>query len=73
MIREGQVGLVWLGQSGFALSFSTANVLIDAFLSPHPDRLTAPLFEPSEAKNFDLIACTTNTLTIWTSPRCLRS
>jgi L-ascorbate metabolism protein UlaG (beta-lactamase superfamily) len=50
--------MTWLGQSGFKLRFSTARVLIDAFLSPHPDRLVAPAFEPGAATGFDVIACT---------------
>jgi L-ascorbate 6-phosphate lactonase len=58
MIRDGQVGILWLGQSGFVLRFPTARVLIDAFLSPHRDRLVASPFSPREAKGFDVIACT---------------
>jgi L-ascorbate 6-phosphate lactonase len=58
VIREGQVGLTWLGQSGFALRFSSARVLIDPFLSPHRDRLVSPPFPPSAAEGFDIIACT---------------
>jgi L-ascorbate metabolism protein UlaG (beta-lactamase superfamily) len=58
MIRDGQVGLTWLGQSGFVLRFASATVLIDAFLSPHRDRLIPAPFAPREAKGFDIVACT---------------
>jgi L-ascorbate metabolism protein UlaG (beta-lactamase superfamily) len=58
VIRKGQVGLTWLGQSAFALRFSSARVLIDPFLSPHRDRLVSPPFPPTAAVGFDIIACT---------------
>ena len=58
MIRDGQVGLTWLGQSGFVLRFASATVLIDPFLSPHRDRLIPAPFAPSEANGFDIVACT---------------
>jgi L-ascorbate metabolism protein UlaG (beta-lactamase superfamily) len=58
MIRDGQVGLTWLGQSGFVLRFASATVLIDAFLSPHRDRMIPAPFAPNEAKGFDIVACT---------------
>ena len=58
MIRDRQVGLVWLGQSGFTLRFPTARVLIDPFLSRHPDRLVPPALNPAEARGFEIVACT---------------
>lgn len=58
MIGNGQVELVWWGQSGFALGFPSAKVLIDPFLSPHPERLVPPFREPREVHGFDIIACT---------------
>lgn len=57
-MHDGQVGFTWLGQSGFVLHFPTATVLIDAFLSQHPDRLVPPLLDPSQAHAFDVVACT---------------
>jgi L-ascorbate metabolism protein UlaG (beta-lactamase superfamily) len=58
VLRDGQVGLTWLGQSGFILRFPGARVLLDAFLSAHPDRMVPPPFAPSEASGFDVIAST---------------
>jgi L-ascorbate 6-phosphate lactonase len=54
----GQLGVLWLGQSGFALRFANATVVIDAFLSPHPDRLIPPVMRPEDMTGLDLIACT---------------
>src|SRR5919197_4745828 len=34
--------LCWLGQSSFELRFPGATLLVDPFLSPHPDRLVPP-------------------------------
>ena len=55
---ERQVGLLWLGQSGFALRLGRATVLVDPFLSPHPDRRFPSVLEPAEAEGIDVIACT---------------
>ena len=57
-ISDRQVGLLWLGQSGFALRVGRATVLVDPFLSPHPDRRFPSVLEPSEAEGIDVIACT---------------
>lgn len=57
-ISERQVGLLWLGQSGFALRLGRAIVLVDPFLSAHPDRCFPPVLEPAEAEGIDVIACT---------------
>lgn len=54
----GQIGVLWLGQSGFALRFPNATVAIDAFLSSHPDRLTRPVVNAEDMTCLDLIACT---------------
>jgi L-ascorbate metabolism protein UlaG (beta-lactamase superfamily) len=58
VVGPGQLGLLWLGQSGFALRLGGTTVLIDAFLSPHPDRLVAPALRPDTAAGLDVIACT---------------
>lgn len=58
MIDSGQVELVWWGQSGIALRFPTARVLIDPFLSVHPDRLVPPFRSPRDVIGFDIVACT---------------
>jgi L-ascorbate metabolism protein UlaG (beta-lactamase superfamily) len=57
-VTDGQVAVLWLGQSGFALRFNGATVLVDPFLSSHPDRLTPPAFDPADAHSIDVIACT---------------
>ena len=52
------VGLLWLGQASFALRLGSATVLIDPFLSPHPERLVAPPFAAREARDVDLVLIT---------------
>jgi L-ascorbate 6-phosphate lactonase len=52
------VALVWLGQASFALRIGGATVLIDPFLSPHPERLVAAPFAASEARDVDLVLIT---------------
>jgi L-ascorbate 6-phosphate lactonase len=55
---SGQVGLVWLGQAGFALHSGATTMLIDAFLSDRPDRRIRPPLRADEASGIDVIACT---------------
>jgi len=55
---EGSVGLLWLGQSGFALRIAGALVLVDPFLSPRPDRRFPPPIAPEDGRSVDLIAIT---------------
>jgi L-ascorbate metabolism protein UlaG (beta-lactamase superfamily) len=43
---RGSIGIVALGQAGFALFSGDDLVLIDPFLSPRPDRLVEPLVDP---------------------------
>src|SRR6266478_1747530 len=57
-VGYGQVALLWLGQSGFALRFKDVSVVVDPFLSHHPDRLTLPAFNPGDADWIDVVACT---------------
>jgi L-ascorbate 6-phosphate lactonase len=57
-VQKAQVGILWLGQSGFALRFRTSTVLVDAFLSDHPDRCVPPVIDPVQATNLQVIACT---------------
>lgn len=57
-VAERQVAILWLGQSGFVLRFAGANVLVDAFLSEHPERQTSPAFDPNVATALDVIAAT---------------
>jgi L-ascorbate metabolism protein UlaG (beta-lactamase superfamily) len=50
--------VTWLGQSSVALRLGDANVLVDPFLSPHPDRLVPPPFAPEEARSVDAVLIT---------------
>jgi L-ascorbate metabolism protein UlaG (beta-lactamase superfamily) len=54
----GNIALRWLGQASFVIDFPDASVLVDPFLSPHPDRLVPPPFSPEEATGFDVVAIT---------------
>ena len=40
MTDDGALTLTWLGQAGFLLEAAGTGLLVDAFLSPHPDRQT---------------------------------
>jgi L-ascorbate 6-phosphate lactonase len=57
-IGADSVGVLWLGQSGVALRLAGRTVLIDPFLSPHPDRLVPPPFSAADARGVDLILVT---------------
>ncbi len=57
-LAPGQVGLWWLGQSGFALRSGGVTVLVDPFLSAAPGRLVPPPFEPEAAGGVVLVCCT---------------
>jgi L-ascorbate metabolism protein UlaG (beta-lactamase superfamily) len=52
------VRLEWLGQSGFLIGIGGANVLVDAFLAPHPDRRFASSLPEGASRALDVIACT---------------
>jgi L-ascorbate 6-phosphate lactonase len=56
--RNGEAGIWCLGQATVALRGAQANVLVDPFLSPHPDRLVPPPFEPREVGGLGAILCT---------------
>jgi L-ascorbate 6-phosphate lactonase len=56
--RTGEAGIWCLGQATVALRGAQANVLVDPFLSPHPDRLVPPPFEPREVGGLDAVLCT---------------
>jgi L-ascorbate metabolism protein UlaG (beta-lactamase superfamily) len=50
--------LMWLGQSGFLVRLGEANILIDPFLSSHPDRLVRSELTIADRRLLDVIACT---------------
>jgi L-ascorbate metabolism protein UlaG (beta-lactamase superfamily) len=52
------VTVVWLGQASFALRLGGSTVLIDPFLSAHPDRLVPAPFVPADAHSVDLVLIT---------------
>lgn len=56
--RGHAVGLVRLGQASIALAGGGRIVLIDPFLSPHPDRLLPPPITPDELTMVDLVLVT---------------
>lgn len=56
--RIGEVGIWWLGQASVAVRGARGSLLVDPFLSPHPDRLVPPPFEPREVGGLDAVLCT---------------
>ena len=58
MTAQSGVTLTWLGQAGFLLRSTEATVLVDAFLSDHPERRTPPPIVPSKLTDVDVILCT---------------
>lgn len=57
-IGDGQIALTWLGQAGFALRVADLTLLLDPFLSEHPDRAVPPAFSPDEGSGIDAVLCT---------------
>src|SRR3989442_12343118 len=45
---RGMAGIFWLGQAGFVLRGADTTLVIDAFLSPRPDRQADPPGAPGE-------------------------
>jgi L-ascorbate 6-phosphate lactonase len=52
------IELEWHGQSSFLIRTGAATILIDPFLSPHPDRLVPAPFAPEAAPSVDAILVT---------------
>jgi L-ascorbate metabolism protein UlaG (beta-lactamase superfamily) len=50
--------LSWFGQASVALRLGGTTVLVDPFLSPHPERLVPPPFAAEEARGVDLVLIT---------------
>ncbi len=61
-LPHGTVGLWWLGQAGVALRgeglAGARTVLIDPFLSPHPERRFPPALAPERAEGVDAVLVT---------------
>ena len=58
----GSLGLFWLGQAGFGLCGTDTTVLIDPFLSDHPDRLVPLAGRP---ETFDFVRAVLATHEHW--------
>ena len=56
--RTGEAGIWCLGQETVALRGAETNVLVDPFLSPHPDRLVPPPFPAREVGGLHAVLCT---------------
>ncbi len=52
---KGACAFWWLGQQGFALKLGRTILYLDPYVSPHPDRLTAPLLDPEEMTDACLV------------------
>jgi len=52
------VALAWLGQASFALRLAGTTVLVDPFLSPHPERVVPPPFAGADARGVDVVLVT---------------
>ena len=57
-VPQRSVVLVWFGQASVALRLGGATVLVDPFLSPHPERLVPPPFTAEDAHGVDLVLIT---------------
>jgi L-ascorbate metabolism protein UlaG (beta-lactamase superfamily) len=55
---RGAIGIVALGQAGFALRGDADLVLVDPFLSPRPDRVIDPVVEPGSLQGVGAVLAT---------------
>src|SRR6266545_3134112 len=56
-LTPGTVALWWLGQAGFAMRAGGLVLLIDPFLAQLAERLSLPAFDPEDAVDVDVVAC----------------
>jgi len=56
-LAPGTIALWWLGQAGFAIRAGGSVLLIDPFLAPMAERLSAPAFGADDAVGVDVVAC----------------
>jgi L-ascorbate 6-phosphate lactonase len=56
--HPGQAGIWWFGQAMVGLRGPHANILVDPFLSPHPDRLVPPPFEARQVGGLHAVLVT---------------
>jgi L-ascorbate 6-phosphate lactonase len=57
-VPAGAVGLMWLGQATVVLRVDGAVVLVDPFLSAHPERLVPPPCSGADARGVDVVLVT---------------
>lgn len=56
-LAPGTIALWWLGQAGFAVRAGGLVILLDPFLAPMAERVSAPAFDPEDAVGVDLVTC----------------
>ena len=56
-LAPGTIALWWLGQAGFAVRAGGLVMLVDPFLAPMAERVSAPAFDPDEAVGVDVVTC----------------
>jgi L-ascorbate metabolism protein UlaG (beta-lactamase superfamily) len=56
-LAPGTVALWWLGQAGFAIRAGGLVLLLDPFLAPMAERVSAPAFDPEDAVSVDVVTC----------------
>jgi len=56
-LAPGTIALWWLGQAGFAVRAGGLVLLLDPFLAPMAERVSAPAFNPEEAVGVDVVTC----------------
>lgn len=66
----GSVALFWMGQASFALEGAGLTILIDPYLSEHPDRLVPPADRPEAFDFVDLLLITHEHLDHLDGPAC---
>jgi L-ascorbate 6-phosphate lactonase len=57
-VPDGAIGLVWLGQAGFAVRAGGATLLLDPFLAPGEGRLYESALPADRAEGVDVVLCT---------------
>ena len=57
-LASGQVAMTWLGQASFAIRANDCLLLIDPFLSDHPERVVPTPFSGHQATDVNAVLCT---------------
>jgi L-ascorbate metabolism protein UlaG (beta-lactamase superfamily) len=56
-LAPGTIALWWLGQAGFVARAGGLVMLLDPFLAPMRERVSAPAFDPEDAAGVDVVTC----------------